>query len=83
MLDIQDAFEWYEKIRDRLGIELIQEIEICYYKISKHPEHYGFISEKYRSIRIKRFPYLIIFEIIDNNGFVYNFLHAKRKTRNR
>ena len=39
ILDIQDAFEWYEKIREGLGIELIQEIEVCYYKLSHHPEH--------------------------------------------
>ncbi|GEO11729.1 type II toxin-antitoxin system RelE/ParE family toxin [Segetibacter aerophilus] len=79
ILDIQAAFEWYEEAKDGLGFDLINEIETCYHKISIHPQHYGFTTRNYRSIRTRRFPYQIIFEIIDDKIFVYGFFHCKRK----
>ena len=30
IIDIQEAFEWYEKQKDGLGFLLIEEIESCY-----------------------------------------------------
>ena len=63
IIDIQVDFEWYEKIRPGLGLELIQEIEICYYKISKNPQHYSYLTKNYRRIKTSRFPYLILYEI--------------------
>ena len=83
ILEIQEAFDWYHKARYGLGFELIKEIERCYSKIGENPQYYGFISKKFRSIRTKRFPYLIIVEIIEDKVFIYNFLHGKRKNKNR
>lgn len=63
IIDIQDAFDWYENQRSGLGYELIEEIEEGLERLSRNPQHYSATSEKYRKLRIKRFPYLIIFEI--------------------
>lgn len=60
ILDGQVAFERYENIRRGLGFELIKEIEVCYPKIRNNPNNYTYINKKYRRIRTKRFPYLII-----------------------
>lgn len=61
ILDIQAAFEWYEKVRTGLGFELIEEMENCYQKISSNPSHYTSLSGKFRRIKTNRFPYLIIY----------------------
>ncbi len=45
LFDIKEAFDWYEEQKPGLGNELIDEIEICYEKISVHPEYYTFINE--------------------------------------
>jgi toxin ParE1/3/4 len=65
VVDIQSAFEWYEQQRSGLGYELIEEIDDALERLSKHPQHYSASNQKYRKIRIKRFPYLIVFEIED------------------
>lgn len=60
VLDIQEAFEWYETQRIGLGYALIEEIETCYKKLSEHPEYYTYINERYRRIKTNRFPYLSV-----------------------
>ena len=44
IIDIQEAFEWYEKQRDGLGFEFIEEIENGYENICKHPSYYTLIN---------------------------------------
>jgi toxin ParE1/3/4 len=63
--DIQAVFDWYEAQRSGLGYEFIDEIEDGLERLSRHPQHYSATSQKYRKLRIKRFPYLIVFEIED------------------
>ena len=65
IVDIQTAFDWYEQQRTELGYEFIEEMEEALERLSKHPQHYSASNQKYRKLRIKRFPYLIIFEIED------------------
>jgi toxin ParE1/3/4 len=65
IIDIQTAFEWYEEQRSGLGHELIEEVEEALERLSRHPQHYSAPNQKYRKLRIKRFPYLVIFEIED------------------
>ena len=38
--DMTEAFNWYEKKRSGLGTEFLDEVERCFDRISKHPEHY-------------------------------------------
>ena len=79
VLEIQDAFEWYEEQRTGLGYELIEEIEICYENLNSHPERYGYINQIYRRIKTNRFPYLLIYEIEGNDVIINSIRHIKRK----
>ncbi len=81
LLEVEVAFEWYENISRGLGFQLIEEIEVCYQKIMKNPNNYTYINKKYRRIRTKRFPYLIIYEVEGDNVFVYNVMHSKQKKK--
>ncbi len=78
ILDVQVAFEWYENLRIGLGFRLIQEIEVCFEKITDNPNNYTYITRNYRRIKTKNFPYLIIYEVEDNSVIVYNVV---RKTK--
>jgi hypothetical protein len=63
ILEIKDAFEWYEEQKEGLGHEFIDEIEDCYNNLSKYPERYSYINHLYRRIKTNRFPYILIYEI--------------------
>ncbi|MDB5191169.1 MAG: hypothetical protein JWQ96_732 [Segetibacter sp.] len=81
ILDLQEAFEWYEKQRKGLGYELIEEIEIASEKLVKHPENYTYINHKYRRIRINRFPYVVVYELESDRVIINSVLHMKQKPK--
>ncbi len=76
--DLQDAFEWYEDQKIDLGYEFLEEVENCYIQITSHPERYSYFNSFYRRIKTRRFPYLIIFEVVGNDIIVNSVLHVKR-----
>jgi hypothetical protein len=73
-----EAFLYYESQQKQLGERFLDKMELVLNGISNHPKLY---PEKYKSFRqalIKPFPYLIIFEIIDQSIIVYKVVFAKR-----
>jgi toxin ParE1/3/4 len=78
VFEIQEAFEWYESKRQGLGHELIEEIETGYEKICTYPEHYPPFSSYFRRYKLKRFPYLIVYEFLPSEVNVTSFVHTKR-----
>ena len=56
IIEMQEAFEWYENKRNGLGYELLAKIEACFLKISNNPAHNTHINETYRRIKTQKFP---------------------------
>ncbi|MDI3318206.1 type II toxin-antitoxin system RelE/ParE family toxin [Pinibacter soli] len=81
VIDIQDAFEWYEEQKRGLGFELLDEIEAGFEKICESPFHYSSINESFRRFKIKRFPYLIIYEIETFKVIVIAVRHSSKKPK--
>lgn len=63
IIDIQEAFEWYEEQNPGLGFDFIEEVENGYDKICNYPTYYAAINSHFRRLKINRFPYLIVYEI--------------------
>ena len=79
IIDIQNAFEWYEMRREGLGFEFIEEVENGFGKICQQPQFYTSISPDFRRFKIERFPYLIVYEIEDDTVIVNSVRHGSRK----
>jgi len=78
VVEIREAFDWYEEKRDGLGYEFLEELEVCYEKITFHPERYLFFNSFYRRIKLNRFPYLIIYEVTGDDIIINSIFHIKR-----
>lgn len=81
VIDIQEAFDWYEERQVGLGYEFIEELEEGFEKLCKHPQHYTAINQTYRRLRINRFPYLIIYEIEDTRLIVNTVRNTSQKPK--
>ena len=81
ILDIQEAFEWYETQQAGLGFEFINEVENGFEKICKHPLHYTAINPQFRRLKVSRFSYLIIYEIEGNSIIINSVKHTSRKPK--
>ena len=81
VIDLHEAFEWYETQREGLGFEFIGEVENAYQNLSKNPQHYTAINERYRRLKISRFPYLIVYEIVESRIIINAVRHVSKKPR--
>lgn len=80
-LDLQEAFDWYEIQQPGLGYEFIAEVENGFKKICSHPEYFKAINERFRRIKISRFPYLIIYEVENITVIINSVRHGSRKPK--
>ena len=85
--DTQTAYDYYEEQRQDLGEEFLKELVKKYDDLTEDPQHYGYIDNQdiIRDVKIDRFPFVIIFEIIEQRVFVYaihnTYRHPKRKLK--
>jgi len=71
-VEIFEAYDWYEDQRDGLGLEFLEELESFYNSLLRNPNSYSFYKEPVRQGRINRFPYTVVFEVIDMSIVVYS-----------
>jgi len=79
--DMQVAFEWYEEQKSGLGHSFLDEVDICFEKLCKHPLQYGSINNWVRKIKVNRFPFLVVFEIDNDTVIVNTVLHTSRQPK--
>ena len=81
--NIQKAYSWYENELLGLGEEFLDEWESLANHISIYAELY---PKKYKSFRqtvLKRFPYVVVYEIDGQDIIIYNVISMKRSTKKR
>lgn len=78
----KDAYDWYELQRPGLGEEFLNELDGIYRKIETHPEYFGKAKKNFRQAVLKRFPFVLVYEIIKTDVVVFAvytllFVHQK------
>lgn len=81
VVDMQIAFEWYQHQKPGLGNELVYEIEISLEKICERPFAFAAINERYRRVKVNRFPYIIIYEVEGKKVYINTVRHTSRKAK--
>jgi plasmid stabilization system protein ParE len=81
LIELREAFKWYELQKAGLGYELLTMVERCYQKLSENPKYYSMINHRYRRIRTNPFPYFLIYEIEESRVIIISFFHVKRGGR--
>jgi plasmid stabilization system protein ParE len=71
VLDIKEAYLYYEERKIGLGDRFLDALEIYLERVQQYPEHYQIRRKPYREAFIKDFPYLIIYEIEEVKVIVY------------
>lgn len=81
--DLQDAISWYETQQEQLGVRLIMEVRKAIQLIVKNPKHYKKVAKEYRQLKIDIFPYIIIYEYINEKVVVYRIFHTSRNPKHK
>jgi plasmid stabilization system protein ParE len=81
--DIDAAYNWYEDQKEGLGEEFLKELVEYYKKLENLPTAFHKIKRNYRQVALKRFPYIIVFEILKKEVVVYAVFHTSRSPKNK
>ena len=76
--ELDVAVDWYEKQSAGLGWRFHSIVTETVKKIAKNPTFYGICFEDYRDVALKKFPYRIVFKIVENSVIVYAIFHGHR-----
>lgn len=77
--DFADGLRWYRKRSDRAANHFVEEINDAITKILKDPARNRQIRPDIRTIRIKRYPYSLIYLIHPDAIIIVAVAHSKRR----
>lgn len=80
LTDLDDAVEWYSKIQPELGKDLVLKFNEALTEIEQKPLLSQNLNENFRKINLKRFPYKLVFKIIEQEIIIIAVAHHKRKS---
>lgn len=75
-IEIIEAFLYYEEKRTGLGEEFLEHLDTYFDRITENPKHFPQRRKPYREAFIKRFPFLIIYDVIKKKVIVYSVFNT-------
>ncbi len=79
----KDAYDWYEEQQRGLGEIFLTELDNCYRKLQLQPAANSKVEKNYRQVRLRRFPYVIVYEIIKTDIVVFSVFHTRRSPKHK
>ena len=79
--ELWEAVDWYDSKKNRLGKEFARELQEIMQTIRKFPMRYPKVHKEIRKAVLKRFPYVVIYEIQKDTVFVLSIFHTSRNPK--
>ena len=76
--DIRDTRDWYENRRDGLGDDFLECLDEAFEKLTRIANVFGVVHAGLRRMQVRRFPYGIYFDVIDETVVIVAVLHARQ-----
>lgn len=71
-VDVAEGYSWYEDQRVGLGEEFLSAVDACVEGVLRFPQMYSVVHETYRRALVRRFPYALFYEHVENVVTVYS-----------
>jgi plasmid stabilization system protein ParE len=76
--DLVEAYSWYERRRAGLGEDFLSSVDASIHGIRRSPAMCAPILDAFRRCLVRRFPYAVFYEYIDETVTVYGVFHIAR-----
>ncbi len=76
--EVNEACNWYDERKDRLGDEFFQAVESVLASIGKNPQAFPLANAGRRKAPLKRFPYTNFYRIHPDRVRILSIRHDKR-----
>ena len=77
-IEMSEAIDWYEQQQTGLGKKFILSLESFIKRISLSPFHFPEKSSPFREAYLKKFPYLVIYQVNIDEVVIYSVFHVKQ-----
>lgn len=78
-LEIEKSIEFYESRKKGLGKEFLSYLKGYFSILKTNPKLFQITRKSiYRELPMKKFPFVIIYEIINNDVVIYSVFHTSR-----
>jgi toxin ParE1/3/4 len=82
-IEILEAYDWYETQQSGLGSKFLNALDLFFTGLATNPFAFSYYEKPLREGMIKKFPYLVVFEIFESNVVVYSVFMARRNPENK
>ncbi len=78
--EYENARAWYQRYETDLGNEFAEETDRAIARIAQHPYRSPVCFERFRRVRLRRFPYSLYYHVVDSSRvLVLAVAHARRR----
>lgn len=77
--ELIDAAQFYESRSSGLGNRFIKSVDDAVRFIQRNPELFNADGFGRRKYKIKKFPFLLIYKVVENHIFILAVAHGRRK----
>ena len=71
LYDIEDAMSWYRQKSDRVLARFTGELDEYMNYVERNPKHFQIRYKNQRGAPLKKFPYIVMYEIDGSDVIVY------------
>ncbi len=76
LCDVREAAEWYDQWSPGLGDAFVDLVRKCVAGVLADPQRFALSPSGCRYIRVPRFPYVVFFDLADNELLMLGVLHT-------
>lgn len=76
--EVTEVYDWYEEKREGLGQQFLNELDAFFSVLLRNPNTYSYYNKPVREGKIKRFPYTVVYEVVENSIVVYSVFMSRQ-----
>jgi hypothetical protein len=77
-VELYESALWYNKRKNNLGIEFIEEVDNTLKNIQTNPFQFKTVYREFKMALTKRFPFEIFYSIDESKILIHHIFHASR-----
>jgi plasmid stabilization system protein ParE len=80
-LDLHESIKFYNEQSEGLGQDFYQTVVSAFERIKNNPGQFPKLYQEMRKVSIKRFPFLVFFEVKGDNCYILGIFHSSQNPK--
>ena len=77
--DFDESFDWYAARSTQAAVRFTNAVDVALSTMAADPERFAAVDDLHRECRVRRFPFRIVYRVIETRILVVAIAHAKRR----